>query len=222
MPQIKAVIFDMDGLMFDTESIYYKANQKTADELGLPFDYPFYEKYIGASDEDFFAAIYEANDDKKLVDAFIKKSREDWVDYLLNVSLPKKKGLVELLDFLREKGCTLVVASSTERWLVDQLLKKAEVDHYFDGVVGGDEVERSKPNPAIFLKAWEKTTAKKEETLILEDSLNGIRAAYDAGIPVIMVPDLFEPNDEAKEKTVTIYEDLLEVKEYVKQNLASK
>lgn len=216
MTQVKAVIFDMDGLMFDTESIYYKANQKTADEIGLPFDYPFYEKYIGASDEDFFQALYDAHEDKKLVDTFIKKSREDVVDYLMSVSLPKKKGLLELLDYVKAEGYTLVVASSTERWLVDQMLEKAEVADYFDAVVGGDEVKHSKPDPAIFIKAWGNTTVEKEETLILEDSLNGIRAAYGAEIPVIMVPDLFKPNDEAKEKAFAIYDDLLEVKEYLK------
>lgn len=215
MAQIKAVIFDMDGLMFDTETIYYQANQKTADKIGLPFDYAFYEKYIGASDEDFFQALYAEHDEKALVDQFVKQSREDIVEDLLNSPLPKKAGLDELLAFLKEKEYELIVASSTERHLVDALLKKAGVAHYFDGVVGGDEVKNSKPDPAIFLKASEKTRASKEETLILEDSLNGIRAAYAAEIPVIMVPDLFQPNEEATEKAVAIYSDLLEVKEHI-------
>lgn len=219
MPQLKTVIFDMDGLMFDTESIYYQANQKTADKIGLPFDYAFYEKFIGASDADFFQALYDAHDKKELVDEFVKQSREDIEEDLLSRPLPKKEGLDELLAFLKEKEFELVVASSTEHRLVHALLEKADIAHYFDGVVGGDEVENSKPDPAIFLKAWNKTNSSKEETLILEDSLNGIRAAHAAEIPVIMVPDLFQPNQEALDKTVAVYSNLLEVKEYINNQI---
>lgn len=217
MTPVQAVIFDMDGLMFDTESIYYKANQKTADEIGLPFSYDFYQAYIGASDEDFFQALYEAHDNQALVDQFVKQSREDVNHVLLNEPLPKKKGLIELLNFLKEKNIKLVVASSTERWLVDALIEKAGISDFFIDAVGGDEVAKAKPDPSIFLKALKKTGAKAKEALVLEDSLNGVLAAYDADIPVIMVPDLFEPNDEAKEKTETIVDNLLEVKEYIKK-----
>lgn len=219
MSEIKAVIFDMDGLMFDTESIYYKANQKTADELGLPFDYAFYELYIGASDADFFAALYDAHDDKQLVDQFIEKSHEDVKYMLLNEDVPQKKGLIEVLEFLKDREIKRIVASSTKRWLVDALLEKSELSNYFDDVVGGDEVKNSKPDPAIFLKAWDKTGVKKEETLALEDSLNGIRSAYSAGLPVIMVPDLFKPNDEAEEKAIAVHKDLLDVRDFIRENL---
>lgn len=217
MTAIQAVIFDMDGLMFDTETIYYQSNQKTADEIGLPFDYPFYEEYIGASDEDFFQAIYDRHDDTAVVDKFVKQSREDIVKALKSVTLPKKKGLLSLLEYLKAEELKLVVASSTERWLVDDLLEKEGLAEYFDAVVGGDEVEKSKPHPAIFLKAWENVGVAKEHTLVLEDSLNGIRSAYAAGIPVIMVPDLFHPNEEATRKALAIYADLHEVKEHIKE-----
>jgi len=85
-------------------------------------------------------------------------------------------------------------------------------------VVGGDEVKDSKPNPEIFLKALERLGTGKKETLVLEDSLNGVKAAHNAGIPVIMIPDLFVPNAEAKEKAVEIKDILNEVIDYIEKN----
>ena len=84
-------------------------------------------------------------------------------------------------------------------------------------IIGGDEVSRAKPSPEIYEKAWKKVAIPKEKTLVLEDSLNGIRASYDANIPVIMVPDLIQPTDEAKEKTVAILDDLSAVKMFIAQ-----
>lgn len=217
MSKIKAVIFDMDGLMFDTESLYYKANQQTADRLGLPFDYAFYEKYIGASDKEFFNAMYEANDEKELVDAFVEQSDNDARTMFFSGQLKKKPGLDRLLAYLNKKKIQKIVASSTERTLVEQLIAEVELRDYFIDVVGGNEVEHSKPHPEIFLKALKKLETKKEETLVLEDSLNGVRSAYSAGIPVVMVPDLFVPNDEVKEKAAAIKNDLNEVIDFIEK-----
>jgi len=218
MSEIKAVIFDMDGLMFDTESIYYKANQQTADRLGLPFDYGFYEQFIGASDKDFFNAMYDENDDKELVDLFIEQTNGDVKKMLLSDDLRKKPGLDSLLDYLKENDIQRIVASSTKKSLVKKLIKKTKLEGYFKEVVGGDEVKDSKPNPEIFLKALERLGTGKKETLVLEDSLNGVKAAHNAGIPVIMIPDLFVPNAEAKEKAVEIKDILNEVIDYIEKN----
>lgn len=217
MSRVKAVIFDMDGLMFDTETIYYQSNQATADSIGLPFNYAFYEKYIGTSEKDFFNALHNEHHDEKLVQLFIEKSKIDIETALLAKPLPQKKGLRALLDYLKEKEIEMVVASSTEHRLVETLIQNADLSHYFSGIVGGDEVENSKPDPAIFLKALSKTKAEKAEALVLEDSLNGVRAAHAAGIPVIMVPDLLNPDREAQEKATAVLEDLTEVISYIKK-----
>ncbi|WP_208559018.1 HAD family hydrolase [Marinilactibacillus kalidii] len=216
MTKVKAVIFDMDGLIFATEKLYYQSNQATADEIGLPFNYTFYEKYIGASDKDFFGALHEEHQNPSLVDQFIKKSKEDIHHTLLTTSLPKQKGLMTLLDYLQSKDIEMVVASSTEREIVNIMIGNADISNYFKAVVGGDEVENSKPDPAIFLKALGYTSAEKEEAVVLEDSLNGVRAAHAAGIPVLMVPDLLKPNQEAKEKATDIVSDLTKVIDYIK------
>lgn len=211
----KAIIFDMDGLMFDTEAIYYQANQKTADDLGLPFTKDFYLQFVGASDKDFFAGMYKAFEEKDTVDRFVEESNEVAHEMLTAGKIDKKKGLIELLDHLKEKEIDAIIASSSEKWLVESITTNNEVREYFVDAVGGDEVEKAKPNPDIFLKALEKLGTNKEETLVLEDSLNGVRAAHAAGIPVIMVPDLIEPNDEANEKALAVEESLLKIIKYI-------
>ncbi|WP_027107634.1 HAD family hydrolase [Lacticigenium naphthae] len=218
MNQIKAVIFDMDGLMFDTETIYYQANQAAADEINMPFDYGTYEKYIGTADEVFFAGLYKQHESKELVDLFIEKSELAVKEMMQNRPVPLKKGLIPLLDYLKKNNIKRIVASSSQRELVEFLLKKNKISHFFDEITGGDEVVNSKPAPDIFLKSLEKLGTDPKETLILEDSLNGVRAANAAEMLVIMVPDLFQPNSEAKEKSLMICEDLDEVRKILEKN----
>ncbi|MCC5895071.1 MAG: HAD family phosphatase [Alkalibacterium sp.] len=206
----KLIIFDMDGLMFDTEPLYYKANQKTADKLDIPFDYSFYERYIGASEKDFFNAMY-AHFEKSKVDQFIIDSVEDLKTALFASPPVLKEGLKELLDYLHSNGFKTVVASSSEKKVVLQLLKNADFFHYFDGVIGGDEVANSKPHPEIFEKARELIKEDVGPVLVLEDSVNGIKAANAAGFPVVMVPDLIEPDSETEKLTLDICHDLHEV-----------
>lgn len=206
----KAVIFDMDGLMFDTETLYFKANQKTAEKVEIPFDYSFYENYIGASDEDFFAGMYESFEKEK-VDLFLELSGVDVENELFSTPPKLKEGLLSLLDYLKENNYILVVASSSKRFIVEKMLKNANLTSYFSAVVGGDEVIQSKPHPDIFKKAAALTGVESSQILILEDSLNGVRSAYAAGIDVVMVPDLLAPDNEAREKTLEICNDLHEI-----------
>lgn len=206
----KAVIFDMDGLMFDTETLYFKANQKTAEKVEIPFDYSFYENYIGASDEDFFAGMYESFEKEK-VDLFLELSGVDVENELFSTPPKLKEGLLSLLDYLKENNYILVVASSSKRFIVEKMLKNANLTSYFSAVVGGDEVIQSKPHPEIFKKAAALTGVESSQILILEDSLNGVRSAYAAGIDVVMIPDLLAPDNEAREKTLEICNDLHEI-----------
>ena len=206
----KAVIFDMDGLMFDTEPLYFKGNQITAESVGIPFDYAFYKNYIGASDEDLYQGMYETFEKEK-VDAFIENAEKDVEEVLFSDVPVLKKGLVPLLEYLKEKQFKTVVASSSKRHVVQNMLKNAKLTSYFDAIVGGDEVERSKPHPEIFQKAAKLTGVEGSAILVLEDSMNGIRAAHAAGLDVIMIPDLMQPTDEARELTLDVCNDLHEI-----------
>ncbi|WP_035053550.1 HAD family hydrolase [Carnobacterium pleistocenium] len=216
MTKIEAVIFDMDGLMFDTEVLYYEANRIVAKRNNLDYTWEFHEKYIGVSDIEFHKEIY-LNYESKQAEILIKEGGQALLEHVEVNGLRKKKGLIELLDYLESKKIKKIVASSSIKSLVSLFLEKEKLTSYFDAVIGGDEVSRAKPSPEIYEKAWLKAAASKEKTIVLEDSLNGIRASYDAHIPVIMVPDLIPPTIEAKEKTVTILADLIAVKNFIEQ-----
>lgn len=216
LEQVNAVIFDMDGLMFDSETLYYQANQEIASRLGLEFTYEYYAQYIGLSDEEFHRNLYTDYQDTAKVDALISGSRDYLLELIEKEGLILKPGLIELLEFLEQKKIRKVVASSSQKKTVQLFLQRESLLERFDTIIGGDEVRHAKPHPEIFEKAWLTLGVPKERCLVLEDSLNGIRAAYSADLPVIMVPDLYPPNDEAKEKTVAIKNNLFDVLEWIR------
>lgn len=219
MSKVKTVIFDMDGLMLDTEKIYYQASQETADAIGMDYSFEVYAKFIGAGDVQMQTTMKEMYTDHELLETFFGNSEEELDYLLLNGQVDLKNGLLELLDYLQKQKIPAVVASSTRREMVDKLLDRLDLRKYFKEVVGGDEVPAAKPDPAIFNLAFSKTDIdNKQEALILEDSKNGIRAAHSARIPVILVPDMLEPDGEMEEKTADIVPDLHHVIDYIEKN----
>lgn len=218
MAKIEAVIFDMDGLMFDTESVYYQANQNIADDLGMDYSIEDYKEFIGAGDNIYFPEMEKRFAHVQGIDTFRERSVAELEKMFSAGTIQTQPGLIELLDYLKAQGITTVVASSTRRTLVEELLDKTEVRSYFADYIGGDEVAETKPNPEIFEKAFEKTgAAHKENVLILEDSKNGILAANGAGITVIHIPDLVTLDEETQQKTDAIYDSLHEVIEHIEK-----
>ena len=219
MKKISGVIFDMDGLIFDTEAVYCKNNMKVSKQFNMPgYNQEYYTSEVGLGEK----AVYEKyiKDFPMLstdeIDQFFKESRKStWEDFS-TIGAPIKPGARELLDYLNEQGIRCVVASSNNREAIDMLLEKAELVNCFEGIVSGNDVEHAKPHPEIVEKAVEILGTDRAETVMLEDSLNGIRASFTAGVPVIMVPDLVLPNDEAKEKTLMIKDSLFDVLDYMK------
>ena len=127
--------------------------------------------------------------------------------------MPLKAGISELLEYLRACGYFTAVASSTRSEVVINQIEAAGLSKYFDRIIGGDMVKKSKPEPDIFLKAAEGFDFEK--IYVIEDSFNGIRAAAKAEMFPIMVPDMIEPDDEMREKAAVILPDLLAVKKYL-------
>lgn len=218
MSKIKTVIFDMDGLMFDTEKIYYRASQETADKLGMEYSFDVYSKFIGAGNDIMVNTMHEMYEDHDLLAQFLKDSQVELEDKLRNGPVDLHEGLIELLDYLKEEEIPAVVASSTHRELVEHLLERLDVRHYFKDVIGGDEVPTAKPDPAIFNKAFSKTGIdNKEEALILEDSKNGVLAAAGANIPVIHIPDMIELDEQTAKKAVAILPNLHHVIDFIEE-----
>lgn len=219
MKKIDGVIFDMDGLLFDTELIYYQSTQKIADTMDFPYSKEVYLKFLGVSDEEVQKNYHRIYQDfgKEKVDEFIQRSYDDTYQVFEAGKVPLKEGVLELLDFLEQHEIPKIVASSNVRSAIELLLDGAGIKERFSGIVSAEDVTRAKPDPEIFTKALANLGTKAENTLIFEDSFHGITAADAAGIPVIMVPDLLAPTAEIKEKTVEILESLSEAPTYLKK-----
>lgn len=212
---IRAVLFDMDGLMFDTERLYGRAWQNAAILQGCKISDEAILQIKGANKD----LVYEILK-KDAGEGFdINKGREAREEYITNHinehGITKKKGLEKLLIFLKENNIKTCLASSTKRKVALSYLKMADVYKYFDDFTCGDEIENGKPAPDIFLKAADKLGADITESLVLEDSINGINAGLSAGARVIMVPDTIEPTDEIRKKVDAVEPDLEGVIEWI-------
>lgn len=217
MNNVEGVIFDMDGLLFDTEVVYYRSTQKVADEMGIPYSKERHMNFIGVSDEEVKAhyhQIYRRYGEER-VDEFIRRAYEDTYQVFVSGVVPLKEGVIELLDYLDQAEIPRVVASSNVRTVIELLLTKAGIKERFSGIISAEDVTYAKPDPEIFNKAVTVLATNPEKTLILEDSAHGISAANVAGIPVIMIPDLIEPTSEIQVKTLKIFDSLKKVPNYL-------
>lgn len=218
MKTYQGVIFDLDGLLFDTEKLYYQATQEIADKIGLNYSEEIYHRYIGISDEELWAIYHEMYDPligEQAVNDFISTIFNLTIDLFEAGEADLKEGVLELLDYLNEKEMPKMIASSNQRRLIDILLDKNKITHEFETVISFEDVKRAKPDPEIFEKAHQFLAMPKKELLILEDSKNGVLAAHAAGIDVVMIPDLVAPSFEVKEKVVEIFPSLTAIPSFL-------
>ncbi|WP_238915973.1 HAD family phosphatase [Clostridium sp. YIM B02555] len=215
MNKIQGIIFDMDGVIIDSERISFKCFQEVFKEYNYEIDEKFYLKVIGrnyAGIEDIMKKEY--GDDFPFETIYRKKA-----DLAYEVTdrdgVIVKPGVHELMDYLKENGYKIAVATSTRRERALQLLEEAKVKAKVDFVVCGDEVENSKPNPEIFLKAAKGLGVKAEKCIVIEDSDAGITAAHAAEMIGIHVPDMKQLEIETKALAFKVCKSLFEVKEYL-------
>ena len=193
---IKGIIFDMDGLMFDTERLVIKAWDFAGKQMGYSITKDIVVKTLGLNTENTRRVFIEHLGNN--FDFYVfRKIRVDYMtDYIDKNGIPIKTGLIELLDFLKSNHYKMTVATSTEKEKTEYYFKKANISHYFDDIVCGDMIERGKPEPDIYLKASKIIGVAPNECLALEDSPIGILSAYRAGMKPVMIPDLVKPNEE--------------------------
>lgn len=211
----KGAIFDMDGTLLDTERLYQESWIYLAKEYGQVPNPDFPLAVCGSNGAEMISIIQKYYPE---VDArqFMKDCYAR-VAQLVENGAPIKNGAHEMLTFLKEKGMRLAVASSNTHGQIEKNLEKAGLLHYFDALVGGDEVENGKPYPDIFQLAAKQIACAPEECYAFEDGMNGIRAASAAGCSTIMVVDLTPLNEEAEAICTGIYDSLLEAFDAVKQ-----
>ncbi len=215
---MKTVIFDMDGLMIDSETKLFEILKRTLKKSGLTVDVEFYKQLLGVNENRGVYLLkehYGKNFDARQVLNDIHKEFDESIAYS---GVPLKPGLLVLLSFLKAQNILCAVATSSSRKRVEKILSCAKINHYFEAVICGDEVKTSKPAPDIFLKALEKTKSDPREALVLEDSEAGIQAAFSAGIPVICIPDMKYPASEFAAKTSAVLPSLSEVPAWIEKN----
>ena len=216
--ELSAAIFDMDGLMFDTERLGWRLLNQAGAEFGCePLSMERYTQAIGKTHQETQKIFSEmCNGDSATYHAIEARFWELDRDYINRIGPPKKLGLVELLDLLRSNNIPCALASSTRTVRVEEHLKAAQLDRYFQVVVGGDQAGASKPAPDIFLLAAEKLGQPASSCLILEDSFAGVQAGHSAGAYVIMVPDILQPTPEIRAQADLVVESLNDVVELIK------
>lgn len=193
---IDTVLFDMDGLLIDSETLSLQTFNETIVAYGLPDHSDLFMKVIGSNEASLISALEETFTGD--IDAM--EFRQDWDkryhSFVKNEPVPLKPGSLELLDWLRAEGIKTAVATSSNTSLAQIKLHKSGLLQYFQLIIGGDQVSNGKPDPEIYHKAATAVSADAQRTLVLEDSSNGVRAGVAAGLHVIQVPDLLQPTPE--------------------------
>ncbi len=210
---MNTVIFDMDGVLFNTERLITDCWYKTAKEWGIKEIDKAISQCMGLNENDTKKIFYEIYGQNFPVEKFKKVTSDLFYDEIEKNGVPVMKGVYEILDYLKEKGYKIGIASSTKEKSVRRHLENAKILNYFEVIVTGDMVEHSKPHPEIYLLAVEKLKSEKEKTVAVEDSFHGITSAYRAGIKPIMIPDMVQPTEEIKKMLFYLGDDLLKLKE---------
>lgn len=204
----QAVVFDMDGVITDTEKLYRRFQLEEGRKLGIPDDVMVVacERIAGGTKytnkSRFEEVVGRGIDYLDFRAAVIKKLDT----HIRTYGVELKPGVADTLKYLKEKGTKVGLATSTVRERATGYLKAHHIDRYFDELVFGDTVAHGKPAPDIYLKACEMLDVRPEEAIAVEDSVNGIVSAGRAGMYPVMVIDLIEPNDTTRQYAKQVYE----------------
>ena len=212
---MEAVIFDLDGLLADTEIISLKVYQELLEDFGIPFTEETYSReYSGHREEENVQRFLDTYDLPWNFDQTLEKVYE-LEARILAKGVNLKKGAKNLLVFLQREGISIALATSSVESRARMILDSNGILSLFDHLVFAKDVKRSKPYPDIFLKACSDLNVLPENCLVLADSEAGIEASYRAGIPVICIPDLKMPAQFFLNKTEQVFQDLDAVRDYL-------
>lgn len=213
---IKAIIFDMDGLMINSERVTYECYVKVLEKMNLTMSEDFYKRLLGKTLSSAYQIMFDEYGKDFPMDDVLKDVHQLMNDIFEKDGVPLKDGLIELLTYLKENNYLTIVATSSTRNRVEHLLGMADILKYYNDSICGDEVTHGKPNPEVFLRACEKLGVEPSQALVLEDSEAGIQAAHSAQIPVICIPDMKYPEPEYAQMTTEIFNSLHDVIDYLK------
>lgn len=215
------IIFDMDGVIFDTERMYHACCVPAAEKMGITGMEEVAYECIGLTERETNKKLLAFFGDQALLDEFNQEMYRVFKARYDEFGLPLKEGAVGLLSYLERTGAKVAIGSSTRTEIIEMELRDAGLIDYFDVIVGGDMARASKPAPDVFLEAAERLGLAIEDgriadqCIVIEDSFNGVRAAHASGATVFMVPDLLAPTDEIRALTDQVFASLTEVQEFL-------
>ena len=221
------IIFDMDGVIFDTERFWLDCCIPAAEELGMEGFAQVYPRCIGLTEPETWKVVMDAYGDRQLLEDMYAKAGQIFHQRYEEGGLPVKPGAREILTWIHDQKIPTALASSTKEEIVTRELADAGLLPYFDVITCGDHVSASKPAPDIFLEAIRRLGEVRRigadiaphDCFVIEDSFNGIRAAAAAGTRPLMVPDMLKPDDEIRALTHEVFRDLFEVRRYLQEQV---
>ena len=182
---MKAVIFDMDGVLVDSQPYHFKADIETMSEYGVIKDQKFYEAFAGTLTDNRMRTLRDMFGLDVPAEELIEKREKMILDIMANEDIKPVSGIPEFLRSIKALGLKTAVASSSGIELIKLVLDRLGIAVYFDSITSGNDVKRGKPSPDIFLLAAERIGAEPSECLVVEDSENGVKAAKSAGMKAL-------------------------------------
>lgn len=211
----KAVIFDMDGVIFDTERVYLEIWQSVFEKYGYKMTKELYITVMGTGRKNVIKTFLENFGDDLPIEKMYEEKDNQLFYIIENQGIPLKKGVKELFSMLKEKNYKIALATSAKRERVEKQIKDKWLKESFDAIVCGDDVEKGKPSPDIFLKAAKEIDVEAKDCFVVEDSPAGIKAAFSGGMKGIHVEDLKVADEDILKYCQKSFKDLQEVKKYL-------
>ncbi|QSX07536.1 HAD family phosphatase [Alkalibacter rhizosphaerae] len=188
---IKGVIFDMDGVIVDSEPLHFESDRRTMAEVGVDLIFEDMKPYIGTPDRQTYGALKQKHGLTETVEDLLEKQKKHKEAVFKEVSMKPMEGLMELMDHLKGQGFKIGLASSSKKKFIRHVLDQLQITSWFDAVVSGEDPKRGKPEPDIFLMAAAWMGCEPEACIVIEDSTHGIQAARQANM---FVYGLYNPN----------------------------
>jgi len=205
---IDTVIFDMDGVIIDTEPVHIQLEQELFKELNLSVSEEEHLTYIGASEKNMWEMVMNNHRVQLDVHLLLGKKKKKYLSYLLHKKLEPIDGVVELIRLLHEKRYKLALASSAYMEAINIITSRLNVDQYFQEMISGANIEQSKPHPEIFLLTAKKLNSPVQNCLVIEDSENGVKAAKNAGMHCIGYNNSGKMDLSLADKTINSFSEL--------------
>lgn len=203
---MKAVIFDMDGVLVDSEPLHFMVDSMVLAKLKIKAPAGYLDRFVGYTNPAMWRQIREDYNITGTIDELVELQMSTKLAYLQESDLQAIKGIPELLQAIKEAGLPTIIASSSPRSFIEGVIKKIGVEHYFDSWISGEEVENSKPEPDVFLKAAELIGVDPADCVVIEDSRSGTLAAGKAGMRCIGFQNVHSGNQDLSQADLIVDE----------------